>query len=66
MKCPHCNYEYGFRLNEDSSTENISGEYGDFYQLDINFKRKSDSYYKDYDEKSAFACPSCQIVFIGD
>jgi hypothetical protein len=56
-------YEYGFQHGTGKTVENSEG---DFYQLDINFKRKSDSYYKDYDEKSTFACPSCQIVFIED
>lgn len=62
MKCPYCEYEYGWCWVNDDYIE-VGGEHGEFYELPVEFKR-----YDRYTSqtRTLYACPSCSKTFIGD
>jgi hypothetical protein len=59
MKCPHCDYFYGY----DFDKGNIKPKEGSFYYMPVKMQR-DDSYYTE--EVYLFACPKCRKTFIGE
>lgn len=61
MKCPHCNYEYGYSVEENS---NIEGEHGEFYKIGNNVKMVKQHDYLGNKTLNLYGCPSCMKVFM--
>lgn len=60
MKCPHCDYQHGYSVEENSD---IKSEHGKFYQLSNLVKmERPDTYEK---QLNLYGCPSCKKVFMG-
>jgi len=57
MKCPHCEYIYGW---DGEKGESIKPVEGDFFSLPVKLER--DSY--DRDEARLYGCPKCFKTFI--
>ena len=60
MKCPHCDYFYGF----DFDKGNIEPEDGEFYTFPIKMERESIGF-GGTETKDLYACPKCRKTFIG-
>lgn len=61
MKCPHCNYIYGYCFDMQ---EEIKQDEGDFFKLPVRMERDSDSFYSSQDTRNLYACPKCTKTFI--
>ena len=75
MICPHCEYTHGYGWVEISDKKGrtrddyvlTDGGLGDFYELEVSFKRREGDYrFNDYDTKPFYACPKCRKTFIGE
>jgi len=60
MKCPFCNYNYGY--NRKTRKDEYPEE-GDFYTLPIQMERGKYDRYK-FERKDLCACPKCKHLFI--
>ena len=64
MKCPNCEYKYGYVWDaDDLDGKEYHGEWGEFYKLPIKLEREYD-YNPGMDQRSVYGCPSCRIVFM--
>lgn len=63
MKCPYCDYEYGW--NGDVM-KIIHGEEGDFYRVSngIQMVQQVPQYYYSNNVKELYGCPSCNKIFM--
>lgn len=63
MKCPHCEYQYGWNWINDEYKKS-EGDLGDFYSLSNSIQMtRSRAYYPD-ETAAVYACPSCGKLFI--
>ena len=64
MKCPNCEYKYGYEWDADElEGEDHYGEYGVFYKSPVKLEREY-GYGPGMDQRSVYGCPSCRIVFM--
>lgn len=64
MKCPHCNYVYGWNAD---TLKLVEGGEGDFYRLfDGGDGREAGVFAREGGaSRSCLACPKCSKVFMG-
>lgn len=62
MKCPHCNYEQGWR---GGNIPDAVGEHGGFYQADKELRRLThNAEFYGLEFAQLFGCPKCKKTFI--
>ena len=62
MKCPNCEYKYGYVWDEDILDHKYyDSEKGGFYQLPQHMKKRSKG---NITRMPVYGCPSCRIVFM--
>lgn len=59
MKCPHCNYEPEFSLDN----EYVLGE-GRFFELGIKAEQAQNRFVEYTERKPVFGCPRCGVMFM--